>query len=169
MRVLFCCILFLVVVVCLQIFLLVLLRFFENELSDKWQYWPRAVAFLSWEPRNSQRRKRLLAVSLENLTSKKTRKGEKRASWKRKNEKSNGCTLSFYIGCFEDSLWPQNTVWHVEEVKNPSRYAVQQSCDQNKTNAFSSLLHTVSWNTVVIILTINTGVQTSSSSSIVEQ
>ena len=169
MRVLFCCILFLVVVVCLQIFLLVLLRFFENELSDKWQYWPRAVAFLSWEPRNSQRRKRLLAVSLENLTSKKTRKGEKRASWKRKNEKSNGCTLSFYIGCFEDSLWPQNTVWHVEEVKNPSRYAVQQSCDQNKTNAFSYLLQTVSWNTVVIILTINTGVQTSSSSSIVEQ
>ena len=49
-------------------------------------------------------------VSLENHTKKEKRRGEKRASWKRRNEKSNACTLSFYIGCFGDSLWPPNTV-----------------------------------------------------------
>ena len=127
------------------------------------------MAFLSWEPRNSKRRKRLLAVSLENLTRKRKGKGGKKSELEKKEWKKQWLYSTFYSGCFGDSLWPQNTAWHLEEVKNPAIYAVQLSCDQNKTNAFSYLLQTVPWNTEVIILTINTGVQTSSSSSIVEQ
>ena len=110
----FFCILFhVVVVVSLQILLLVLVSFFENEPSiscntdrERWRFL-RESHVTQREKKDSAR----ILARKSHLQREKKRK--KRASWKRKNQKnqkSNGCSLSFYVGCFGDSLWPQNTV-----------------------------------------------------------
>lgn len=89
----------------MQIFLLVLVSFFENEPSDKLQYIDREWWPFFRESHVTQREEKDYSQSRSKISPAKGKeKAEKRASWKRKNEKSNGCTLRFYSGCFGDSL-----------------------------------------------------------------